>query len=324
MLKTIRAKMYGLPIFILIVLPNAIACSAPTPTIGVTGLTPTPTETNAPTSTPFPTETSPPVHTLTPTQGLPFEVIRAPYVDSSDSSKTIKVYLPENASRKPFSLLSVAMPLEVERDFARRGYTIVTTPMQFGNTPYLAELRSLFCSLAWMHANAGAYDISLEHVAVMGGSMGGGHAALLAVVDDATRYLEGCPYPLPDTGRVDCVISFAGVFDYSQEADFFSGFIEIIAEEMMGGMPDEVPDAWKEMSAINWISGNEPPFLLLHGKADVNVTPHQSEIFAAALEEAGIDVELVMIDGVGHVELFQSREAFQVVESYLARLIEQP
>jgi dipeptidyl aminopeptidase/acylaminoacyl peptidase len=48
------------------------------------------------------------------------------------------------------------------------------------------------------------------------------------------------------------------------------------------------------MSPMSWIDGGEPPFLIIHGTQDQNVQAALSKDFAAALEEADVDVRLVL------------------------------
>jgi L-ascorbate metabolism protein UlaG (beta-lactamase superfamily) len=115
------------------------------------------------------------------------------------------------------------------------------------------------------------------------------------------------------------VIALAGVFDYSGEEDFFAGFIESIGS-FMGGTPDQVPDNWAAASAITWVKGNEPPFLLVHGEADTNVTAHQSEKFAAALETVGSEAELVLLPGIDHYNSVTDRKVFEAMQSFLEQL----
>ncbi len=51
---------------------------------------------------------------------------------------------------------------------------------------------------------------------------------------------------------------------------------------------------------INYVDAEDPPFLIVHGDEDPIVPFHQSELLAAALEEAGVDVTLYRVEGGGH------------------------
>jgi len=186
---------------------------------------------------------------------------------------------------------------------------------------YQREMQDGLCALAWAHANADTYGYNAAGIVLVGGSMWGGNVALLGLVDTPTRFLEECSYTLPETDRVRAVITLAGVFDYSEQEDFFTGFIGSI-RDFMGGPLEQVPENWTAASAINWVREDAPSFLLIHGEADTNVAPHQSVKFASALEEAGADVELVLLPGITHNTSVTDRRVFEVMASYLVRLEE--
>jgi len=253
---------------------------------------------------------------------LPYEVITdLSYVPSDDPNRSISIYLPKQTSQKPLTLLVEAGDYfpDMLRYFAESGYPVIAFNTR--RDTYQAELHDGFCALAWAHTNADTYGYNAAGIVLVGGSMMGGNTAILGLVDDPTPFLEECSYSLPETDRVRAVITLAGVFDYSEQEDFFTGFIGSI-RDFMGGTSEQVPENWAAASAINWVREDAPPFLIIHGEADSNIAPHQSEKFAAALEEAGTDVELVLLAGVNHSTSVTDRRVFEVMASYLARLEE--
>ena len=52
------------------------------------------------------------------------------------------------------------------------------------------------------------------------------------------------------------------------------------------------------------MQGKKPPFLILHGTADTLVSPMQSRHLYDALRAGGNDVELIMVDGAGHGDIY--------------------
>ena len=52
------------------------------------------------------------------------------------------------------------------------------------------------------------------------------------------------------------------------------------------------------------------PILLIHGEADERVPPGESEAFAAYLEEAGVEVELLLLPGASHLSIAPSSPSF--------------
>lgn len=252
----------------------------------------------------------------------PYEVITdLSYVTSDDPNQSISIYLPKQTSRRPLTLLVEAGDYfpDMLRYFAESGYPVIAFNTR--RDTYQAELHDGFCALAWAHTNADTYGYNAAGIVLVGGSMMGGNTAILGLVDDPTPFLEECSYSLPETDRVRAVITLAGVFDYSEQEDFFTGFIGSI-RDFMGGTSEQVPENWAAASAINWVREDAPPFLIIHGEADSNIARHQSEKFAAALEEAGTDVELVLLAGVNHSTSVTDRRVFEVMASYLARLEE--
>ena len=53
-------------------------------------------------------------------------------------------------------------------------------------------------------------------------------------------------------------------------------------------------------SPITYVSAKAPPMLLVHGTADAVVPVEQSQTFAAALQEAGVPVKFMPVEGAGH------------------------
>ncbi len=302
--------------------PTAAAEPTDLPSPTDTVVPPTRTATSAFTKTPTPPATDIPQPTSTPTPTKqPYEVITGlSYMGGQDADRSLSIYL-STTERQSLTLLVLGGEYypSMLRYFADLGYTVIAYNAR--SDTYQQFIQDGFCALAWAHAKDDKYGYDATGIIPVGGSMGGGIAALLGLIDDPTPFLEECPHTLPETDRVRAVITQAGVFDYTEEGDFFEGYIESISG-FMGGTAEQVPENWAAASAITWVKGDEPPFLLVHGEADTNVAPHQSEKFASALEEAGVDVELVLLLGINHYTSVTDRRVFEAMASYLARLQE--
>jgi acetyl esterase/lipase len=70
---------------------------------------------------------------------------------------------------------------------------------------------------------------------------------------------------------------------------------------LLGAQPADAPDKAAAASPITYAGNHAPPFFLAHGTADRFVPPAQSATLAAALEAAGADVELLLIEGADHM-----------------------
>ncbi len=181
---------------------------------------------------------------------------------------------------------------------------------------YPLAVTDAFCAMAWVHANAATYQFDTDRVFALGHSSGGTLAAMLGVVDDPDIFMENCPQAYPQEDGLRGVVTYTGIFDYSGAASYG----EALAEYFVGylGSPQaDAPEIWAEASAITWLDGSEPPFLLIHGAGDASILPAQSEDFAAALETLGIEVQLLLIPGADHMMIIKDETATQALVTFL-------
>ena len=61
-----------------------------------------------------------------------------------------------------------------------------------------------------------------------------------------------------------------------------------------------MPDRVRAASPLTYVTGEAPPFLIMHGLADNSVPHRQSVLLYEALAKAGTDVTLRLIDGLPH------------------------
>jgi len=248
------------------------------------------------------------------------------YADGSDRQR-LDVYLPDDTGESFPTLLALpgrradkAQLATLARYFVERGYAVVA--VNYREAVYPLAVQDAFCALAWTHASAEVYGFDPRRIVALGHSRGGMLAAMLGTVDDPGLYAEGCPHPLPAAERLQGVVALAGLFDFAARAESISAnaLSDLVAH--LGGEPDQVPETWAEASPITWVDGSEPPFLLVHGETDREVGSIESTRFAAALEEAGGKVELVLMSDLAHVMVPTSMRVFQAVEAFLATLAE--
>ena len=303
--------------------PSATATPEPTATE-----TPTPEPTATETPTPESTATETPTLAPTPTKAPSVERIRdVPYVVDGDPKQELDVYLRESQDGPFPALLAIHGGGADKRDltklalyFADLGYVVVSINHRtMPQNKYPAQVQDVFCALAWMHANADAYNIDPGRIVALGHSSGGTFAATLGMVDDPARFLQGCPHSLPETDWVQGVVAFTGIFDYESAASHSSGLRSYI-DSYLDGEHSAVPETWAEASPVTWVDGSDPPTLLIHGEADTNIPPVESSNFAAALQAAGVKVELLLIPGADHGVIIRSEQSFQAVQAFLDAL----
>jgi acetyl esterase/lipase len=314
--------------------PTQVAAATATATAvppTVTPLPPTATPTLMPSATPTdipPTDTPTPFPSATPTIP-PVETIgNVSYVPDGYFDQKLDIYLPTSGDGPFPTLLMIHQGggrkeqlASWGRSFAERGYAAISiNHRQWPDYRYPADVEDAFCALAWVHANAPTYGFDADHIFALGHSAGGSLVAMLGVVDDPTLYLEDCPHTLPDSNWIHGVIPFTGIFDYASAAER-SINLDDYANGLLGGSLEEKPETWARASAITWIDGSEPPFLLVHGGNDSTISPTNSSDFAEALEAAGVEVELLIVPNANHAQITKSEESLQAVEAFLAELL---
>jgi acetyl esterase/lipase len=147
--------------------------------------------------------------------------------------------------------------------------------------------------------------LDLERVTFIGHSAGG-HLALWAagrpnLPDGAPGALDG-----PPRVRARRVISLAGVADLG---DAYRRWHGGVVRDLMGGSPEEVPERYAVGDPIRLLP-LDMPVLIVHGTGDETVSIEISRGYAEAARAAGVEVELVEIDGeAGHRAHLDPRSA---------------
>jgi dipeptidyl aminopeptidase/acylaminoacyl peptidase len=69
---------------------------------------------------------------------------------------------------------------------------------------------------------------------------------------------------------------------------------------MMGGTQEDMPDAWNQASPPFHADADDPPVLIAHGTADASVDPAHSVALHKAIQEAGGQSTLILVEGAKH------------------------
>jgi acetyl esterase/lipase len=137
-------------------------------------------------------------------------------------------------------------------------------------------------AVAWARAHAREFGGDPDRLFLAGHSAGAHMAALLAT--DA-RYLRAVGLR---PRQLRGVVGLSGPYDFLPITD---ARLRVV----FGDGP-----LWRDSQPVDFVDGDEPPFLLLTGGADHLVRPRNSERLAGELRARGEPVELHVVDGVGH------------------------
>ena len=73
-----------------------------------------------------------------------------------------------------------------------------------------------------------------------------------------------------------------------------------VYHELVGGSPEEFPEAFAQRSPVQWADKILPPIIICQGTADWRVIPEQAYSMDKALTEAGKEHKLVVYEGADH------------------------
>jgi acetyl esterase/lipase len=165
---------------------------------------------------------------------------------------------------------------------AKEGYVVVIPDYEkYPKVKFPAFMEDAARSLVWIHQHIGEYGGDPSQLYLMGHSSGAHMGALL--ISDP-RYLKkygGTPQ------MVKAFAGLAGPYDFVPEADDLKDLF---------GPPSQYP----QMQVPTFITGNEPPMLLLYGADDTLVADYNMTKLADAIRAHHGVVETKTYPGMGH------------------------
>jgi acetyl esterase/lipase len=174
----------------------------------------------------------------------------------------------------------------VGRALAREGFVVVIPDYRKAPAnPFPTFMHDAARATAWAHVHAGEIGGDPRRLFLMGHSAGAQIAALLAT---DPRYLAG---ERLRPRQLAGVIGLAGPYD----------FLPLTSPSVKQALGPS--NGWAATQAVNFVDGDEPPFLLMHGDADRTVDPRNTTSLAAKLVARNVPAHVVMVPGVSHVGL---------------------
>lgn len=138
-------------------------------------------------------------------------------------------------------------------------------------------------AVAWARAHAQEYGGDPSRIYLVGHSAG---AHIVAMLATDGRFLHTVGMRPRDLAGV---VGLSGPYDFLPLTD--PALQEVFAPQA----------SWPLSQPVNFVDGDEPPFLLFQGTADTTVQPRNSISLDAKLRAAGEPVQLHMLDGKGHL-----------------------
>ena len=201
------------------------------------------------------------------------------------------------------------------KQLAERGYVAATVEYRLApKYQFPAAVYDVKAAVRWMRANAAKYHVDPNRIGVTGGSAGGHLVHFLGVTGDVKMF-EGDGGNPDQSSRVACVVSYFGPSDFTKSYGKSVDAAEVLPL-FLGGNLDQQRQRHIQSSPLYWVTPNAAPTLAIHGTKDNYVAYEQAVWIVDRLLAAGVEAELLTLDGAGHG--FQGEDAKRADEAMFA------
>lgn len=241
-----------------------------------------------------------------------------PSLPTSDARQRFDIFLPASCAAGGMPLV-VWIHGDSWRDGSRaecpvawlvdEGYAVASVGYRLTDTAvFPAQLDDCRAAVDEIRRTADVWGVDRDRIAVVGSGAGGHLAALLG--------LSGTSEP-----RVAAICAVAApthLTSLGPEHDRAAS----AASLLVGGPLAEFREAAQRASPFSYVSGDDPPCLLIHGARDDSVPASQSVRLDAALRAAGVESTLVVLEGAGHrAALDRDTPAGRAIVEFLGRTL---
>ena len=182
---------------------------------------------------------------------------------------------------------------------AQQGYVAVTVSYRLApKYQFPAAIHDVKAAVRWLRANAQQYGIDPERIGVTGGSAGGHLAQFLGVTGDVKQF-EGTSGHAEQSSRVSCVVNYYGPSDFTKSYGKSVDAAEVLPL-WLGGNLEQARPKHIIASPLYWVTPNAAPTLCIHGTDDKYVNHEQAVWLIDKLKAAGVEAELLTLEGAGH------------------------
>lgn len=212
------------------------------------------------------------------------------------------------------------------RPLVREGFAVASINYRLTDAaPHPAQVHDCKAAVRWLRANGRRLNLKTDRIGVWGASAGGHLAAMLGTTGDVAE-LEGDLGNAGESSRVQAVCDWFGPGELKSMGHQSGPDSRIdhdaddSPESLLLGKPIRdnagLADA---ASPLTYVTADDPPFLIMHGTEDKLVPTRQSRDLHAALEAAGVDSTLRVIEGAGHG--FRPQEVLPDVVAFFDRTL---
>jgi acetyl esterase/lipase len=256
-----------------------------------------------------------------------------PYANVDGQALALDLHLPAGVANPPLVVYvhggawRAGSKTEYPEFLLGSGYAVASVEFRQSTVArFPANAQDIKAAVRFLRAKGKEYGYRTDRIAIAGSSSGGHLAALVGTTNGA-RELEGTVGEnLSESSAVQAIVSWYGASNFTtilaQSTPFGLNVREPALKQLLGDLPDKVPDLAKLASPIAHVSAGDPPAILLHGNQDRQMPVNQLLELEAAYRKAGLSVETMIVDGAGHGDkVFMAGEPAERVVAFLRRTI---
>lgn len=234
-----------------------------------------------------------------------------PFADVDETQLHLDLYIPEDVESPPLVIFihgggwrsgnrngaPNAALLEAGYAVAKIEYRLST------QATFPAQIHDCKAALQWLRAHASEYGYDASRIGMMGQSAGAHLSLLLGFTADDPRYDRQGAAHADQSTRVAAIVDFYGPADFILRSQDQPGQTEDPngrVYQLLGGPVQQNLEMATLASPTLQVTSDDPPVLIFHGSADPKVLMNQSESLRDALSEAGVPVELHVVEGGKH------------------------
>jgi acetyl esterase/lipase len=197
-------------------------------------------------------------------------------------------------------------------EFVERGWIAVVCNYRLApRDPWPAQMQDVTRTLAWIKTNIASHGGDPDRIVVSGGSAGGHLAALLALSANDPTWRPSDVDGVDDWSVRGC-IPFYGVLEMTGDEELWRGLgkgLLVLLEGRVVQLPYvQHQDLYRQMSPLERIDVNAPPFLVVQGGNDTLVDVNVARGFVERFRR-------IALAPIYYVELPFTQHAFDVTAS---------
>lgn len=235
-------------------------------------------------------------------------------IPQTDKPKPAIVYYPGGG----FTTANHEKFIEMRMALAKAGFVVAAAEYRTVPNQFPALINDAKSAVRYLRAHADQFGIDPRYIGVIGDSAGGYVSQMMGTTNGEKRFDVGDFTEV--SSDVQAAVTIYGISNLMNIGEGYSDTIQAIhaspavTEALLvhgpafadypGASILSDPQKALDASPMGHIKENMPPFLIMHGSADLLVSPVQSEQLYKALAEKNNKVDYIVVENAGHGDLY--------------------